>query len=100
MRISVTESGADLLDPADFTRFHVESALPAAQIDAALQAAGAGRVDNDHAFVSVAFLRSHAPAGDEQWGEGLQKMIAYAQSKGWVSADGEHLQAHIAAHAG
>lgn len=100
MRISVTESGVHLLDPADFSRFHVESALPAPGIDAALQAAGAGRVDGDHAFVSLAFLRSHAPADDGQWSDGLQRMIAYAQSKGWVSTDGDHLQAHVAAPAG
>jgi hypothetical protein len=52
--------------------------------------------DSGDALLDVhALQRLAGPrAGDEQWLEQFDAMVAYARSKGWVSSDGQRLQAH------
>ena len=50
----------------------------------------------DHASISVAELARLAGdrAADEAWRGELEKMLDYADSKGWIGPDGS-IQAHI-----
>lgn len=98
MRIFVTEHGVDLVEPEDFTRFHVESELSPREIDTALRASYAGNMNGAEALVALDFIRSDAgpPSSDDQWISGFQAMISYAKTRGWLTEDGLHLLAHIA----
>jgi hypothetical protein len=81
-----------LVDPGDFTKFHVE-ARGDGDLGGALASAGAGRLDGDHAFIDTDWLRANAP-DDAAWPEGFTKMLGYARSKGWLDDRGA-IQAHI-----
>jgi hypothetical protein len=61
---------------------------------AALSAAGLGELSGDHVWLSVAGLRAAAD-GTPDGAAGFDGMIAYAASKGWISADGSRVQAHV-----
>lgn len=68
-----------------------------AEIEAALAAADAGFVlDDGHAMVSIDYLRATAQplsGGIDDWMIAFEKMIAYADSHGWVQ-DG-NVRVHI-----
>jgi hypothetical protein len=61
---------------------------------AAISAAGLGTVDGDHAWLDAGALRA-AGDGSAGWTAGFDGMLAYAASKGWASADGTRVRAHI-----
>lgn len=68
-----------LQEATDFTSFKVVATRP------------------EHAHVSVAALRDLAGeerASDAAWAVNFDKMLAYAQSKGWVREDGA-IRAHV-----
>jgi hypothetical protein len=69
---------AGLTGADDFTAFSVAAARPS------------------HTWVHPDALRSMAGerADDPDWAAGLAKMVAYAESKGWVREDGA-IRAHI-----
>ena len=53
-----------------------------------------------HAWLQIDVLKAAAattvPAPDQaEWAKGFDGMIAYATSKGWTSADGRAVRAHI-----
>ncbi len=95
MIVRITAAGGVVLDDAaDCKRLSVVAADRAGVGDH-LAAAGAGApLDADHVELDVAFLRAgaagQAPPGD------FDAMIAYAESKGWLSADGDRVRAHLA----
>jgi hypothetical protein len=83
VRVVVTSDGPSLVDPQVFTAFDaVVAGDPGV----------AGRLDGDHLWVNVAWLREVA-GGDPEWDEKFAGMLAYAASKGWV--DGETVRAHV-----
>ena len=61
---------------------------------AAIAAAGLGTVDGDYAWLDAAALQA---AGDSsaEWTARFDGMLAYAAGKGWTSADGARVRAHI-----
>ena len=61
---------------------------------AALHSAGLGTVRDDHAWLSTAALRA-AGDGSADWTRRFEAMLAFAAGRGWVSADGAEVQAHI-----
>ncbi len=78
-----------------FTSFHVEapeSTEPAA-ISRLLATPAPDR--EDHVWVSIAQLRELAGETSEEWEQNLDAMLAYAESKGWLSDGGDLLLAHI-----
>lgn len=87
----------ELREPEVLNRFHVE--VPGGDAGVAVRALGAdGRAAEaaDHVWVRIGALREWAQGRvDEGWGDGFEKMIAYAKSKGWVDDAGTHVQAHI-----
>lgn len=97
MLLRVTAGGEVLLADADeFRRFSIRFD-PAARGTAAAEAALAAiaRPDGDAAWVSPAALRRLAPRGTEpEWQAGLDAMVAFARSRGWVDATGG-IRAHI-----
>ncbi|WP_354699683.1 hypothetical protein DSM112329_05404 [Paraconexibacter sp. AEG42_29] len=95
-----------LVAATDFGAFHVEvrhapaSTPTGPEIDAALRAARAGALgpDQQHVLVDVAALRRlavEAGASSPQWNAGLDAMLSYAAGRGWLSADGAAIQAHV-----
>jgi hypothetical protein len=93
--VDFTGGTVTLVDPADFTRFHVETRGDG-DLSEALAAASAGRVEGEHAFIDVDWLRVNGDESDE-WGAGFTKMLGYAQSKGWLDDRGA-IQAHVERH--
>jgi hypothetical protein len=96
VEISPADRTVTLQDPRAFDRFsaRVPSGVEHAEIDRLLQAHDTGRIDGDEVLVNVAWLKSQAP-DDSSWTAGFEAMLAYADSKGWVSAGGTAIRAHI-----
>ena len=93
MIISVDKDGAvSLLDADNFKGFKVSSAMSdKAKLGQAL--ASAGRYDGEHAWISRSWLVAQGKAHGPAWQAEFDKMMAYAQSKGWVEADA--IRAHV-----
>lgn len=97
MYIDVSDSGVKLENPAEFTRFEVVSTLDRDRTNSALQSAGVGALrEDDHVAVPQSYLRDAAGSAAEEpgWSDGFEKMLGYAQSKGWVTESGDVL-AHV-----
>ena len=96
MFVEVTEGQCAVREAADLKSLSVQAADRAH-----LSALGAlGQVDGDHVWLSIDALKAAAAAtvpDDERsaWADGYDGMIAYATSKGWASADGSAVRAHI-----
>ena len=92
MIIAVDASGKVALKEADnFRGFKVVSALSdKSRLGEALRIAG--RYDGEHAWIAKAWLVEQAPKG-ANWRGDFDKMVAFAQSKGWVEADA--IRAHV-----
>ena len=89
---------------SDATNLRALSASVAAGLDATEAFRSAGDLDADgaHVWVNINWLRQSGASaiGDTDrtsWAEGFEAMIGYATSKGWVSADGVSVRAHIEA---
>lgn len=103
MKVRVQPSGsgaarAVVQDTSDLGRLEVELAgVDEATASAALADAGLGEVRGGHAWLDVGALRAAAvgPSGPE--GGEFDAMVSYAASRGWVSADGRALRAHVVA---
>jgi hypothetical protein len=70
---------------------------------AELRRAGLGELFDDGSVqLDVAALHDLAEAGATlaDWEAGWRPMIAYATGKGWVSADGRSVRAHVEPHSG
>jgi len=86
---------ASVEDPGNLKQLHAEfRGISDEAAAAALAAAGLGTVDGDHAWLDAGALRA-ANDGSEAWAAGFDGMLAYAASKGWASADGARVRAHI-----
>ncbi len=92
MIIDVDAAGKVSLTEADnFRGFKVISRVAdKAKLGEALRSAG--RYDGEHAWISKTWLVREAPK-DPNWRSEFDKMVAFAQSKGWV--EGEAIRAHV-----
>ena len=82
-------------DTGNFAKFCV-AATPGVDIDGALQRGEAGHLPDEDARIRVDWLRAQA-AGlslPASWYQGLEGMLQYAASKGWLHDDGT-ISAHI-----
>lgn len=87
-----------LEEPDDCTRFHVAVAggTDLARVYGALVDAAAGRLEGDHAIVTIdAVRRMAAGRVGEDWDERFDGMIAYARGKGWIDDANHAIQAHV-----
>ena len=87
-----------LEEPDDCTRFHlaVAGGPDLARVFGALVDAAAGRLEADHALVTIDAVRRMARGrvGDD-WDSRFDGMLGYARSKGWIDETGNAIQAHI-----
>ena len=87
-----------LEEPDDCTRFHltVVGRPDLARVFGALVDAAAGRLDGDHALITIDAVRRMAAGrvGDD-WDTRFDGMLAYARSKGWIDDTGHAIQAHV-----
>jgi hypothetical protein len=92
MIIAVDAAGkVSLTEASNFRSFKVVSLLTdKAKLGEALKVAG--RYDGEHAWITKAWLIQQAPK-DPNWRGEFDKMVAFAQSKGWV--EGEAIRAHV-----
>jgi hypothetical protein len=89
------EVRASVEDAGSLRQLHAEfRGVDDSAAAAALSAAGLGELSGDHVWLSVARLRAAADASPEG-AAGFDGMIAYAAGKGWMSADGTQVQAHV-----
>ncbi len=89
------EFRATVVDAANLRQLHAEfRGVDDVAAGPALGAAGLGTVDGDHAWLDVAALRA-AGDGSPEWLSGFDGMLEYAAGKGWTSADGSAVRAHI-----
>ena len=81
--------------PDDCQKFHVAGqGVAMAEIAAALEAAGGGTADGDHAWIEAGFVRRHAQGRvGVDWTQRFEGMLAYAARKEWLDADGR-VRAH------
>lgn len=87
-----------VVDVDDLQRLHLAlGAVENGEADAALRAAGLGRLEGEQGFLDVAALRAAAQpqATAPGWAADWDAMLAYAGSKGWVVEDGASLQVHV-----
>jgi hypothetical protein len=98
MRIFI-KSGfpANVVEPSDFKRFHVETAgnLPASALNAAL--AGLGHAESGIVLIDANALKRRliGMLSSSDWHEQYDRMLAFAQKSGWISEDGASIKAHI-----
>jgi hypothetical protein len=92
--LAVTPAAVTLEDPADCGRFHVAAAGGS---DLTRIGLAVGRPDaDDHVWVSIDRVRELAAgAVDDSWAGAFAAMLAYAETKGWLSDDGGALRAHV-----
>ena len=99
MYVEVQGARAEVRDPDNCQALDVRaSAGDRPGVDAALRAAGLGGWDGGaEADLSLVGLRAAAAGGPigPDWAQRWDAMVRYAAAKGWLSADGAHLRAHI-----
>lgn len=64
-------------------------------VDHVLTSTGLGRLDGEHAWLSIAELRDHARIDDPEWDEEFDAMIDYARSQAWLDESGTAVRAHV-----
>ncbi|OLT11876.1 hypothetical protein BJF78_25890 [Pseudonocardia sp. CNS-139] len=96
--VQLTSAGVAVQDADDLGRLHLRTDLDADGLRAALLKTGTGAlVDADNALLDVAVLRSRAALLTDapDWADRWAGMLAYAERKGWLSADGRSVQVHV-----
>jgi len=92
-------AGARLLEADDFGAFKVATDIPPEERAALATAAQeVGRLDGDgrHLWVSRAWLmEAGTTAAGPNWRQGAEKMLAYAESKGWTEPATGAVRAHL-----
>lgn len=99
MIVLLSADGCTVSDPDDCTRLHVHTLLTQPEATAALREAELGVLGDDgsHAFLDLSALRARAlgAARSADWDGRWRAMVDYATSKGWVTADGAFVRAHV-----
>lgn len=87
-----------LEEPDDCTRFHlaVVGGRDIGRVFGALVDAAAGRLEGDHALITIDAVRRMARdrVGDD-WDARFDAMLDYARTKGWIDDTGNAIQAHV-----
>lgn len=86
-----------LVEPEDCARFHLAvTGGDELAVREALASSGTGTlVDRNSAVVAVDAVRSLARGHvGADWPDRFAAMLAYAEKKGWLTADGAGVQAH------
>jgi hypothetical protein len=87
-----------LEEPGDCKRFHVAvvNGDDPALVFGALVDAAAGRLEGDHAWITVDAVRRMAGGRvGPDWDAEFDGMLAFAASKGWLDPSGASIRAHV-----
>jgi hypothetical protein len=97
LRQTVDGVDVSLVEPDDARRLNVETDLTdLAQVSFALERSGAGRLEEDAAWLDIAYLhRTATPVDRASWEPSFDAMIEYAGTHGWLSADARRVRAHV-----
>lgn len=98
MIVILDSDRAEVADGDDCGRLSIRTGLAAAAVADALQSTNIGVLHNDaDALIDITWLRDNASSGarTDDWDARFAAMLDYAASKGWCSADGQAVQAHI-----
>jgi hypothetical protein len=87
---------ARLLEEAAFTEFCIAAPeeLDLSVVDSALRQSGAGLMAGTQALISISWIKSQATV-TQDWLAGFDAMLAFAGSRGWLSADGKSVRGHV-----
>lgn len=92
-----------VVDVDDLRRLHLAlGVVEPAEADAALRAAGLGRLDGEAGLLDVVALRAAAQphSQDPDWADRWESMLAFARGRGWVADEGRSLEVHVESAAG
>jgi hypothetical protein len=99
MIVRAGREGVSVVEPDDFSRFHVEAAgLSASDFQRLVARSGAllPHEDEQHVWIGIDFLREQLDtARHPERSARLEGMVAYASRKGWVNDRGSHVAAHV-----
>ncbi|HEY3632647.1 MAG TPA: hypothetical protein VGL21_17210 [Jatrophihabitantaceae bacterium] len=99
MYVEVRGTKVQVRDPDNCRALDVRvSAADRASLDTALRASGLGAwTGGPEADLNVAELRAAAARGPvgADWPQRWDAMLDYAATKDWLTADGEHVRAHL-----
>jgi hypothetical protein len=102
MFVEIDDGAAAVHDAADLKSLsvHVVASSEGADLSAGLRGLGVVAEDGAHVWLLIDALKAAAAAtlpADQrsEWSTGFDGMIAYATAKGWTSADGCSVRAHI-----
>ena len=96
--LTVTPPSVSLEEPEDTKRFHVAvgGGKDWAMVFGALVDAAAGRLEGEHAYITVdAIRRMAAGRVSKGWDKELDDMIQFAKSKGWYDDNSHTIRAHV-----
>src|ERR1017187_1019967 len=99
VRVRATESGSTevtLEEPDDCGRFHLVCGIDPGLLAPALAEANGGAVEGDQTpgINREAIVRAVGDRVGPDWGERFGAMVEHAETKGWVTADG-NIRAHV-----
>jgi hypothetical protein len=99
MFVEIRDGAASVHDAADLKSLSVR-VDPDGDLAAGLAGLGSPADDGAHAWLLIDALKAASVATlptdqRSEWSTGFDGMIAYATSKGWTSADGRSVRAHI-----
>jgi hypothetical protein len=99
MIVLATQDGLSVVDAEDFSRFHVDAAgLSPNDFERLVSRSGAVLPHEDarHLWIRIDFLREQLDiTRHPDRLTGLEGMLGYASSKGWVNDEGSHVAAHV-----
>lgn len=97
MIVAITaDAGLVVEDKHDLTALAVQArGVSTDDVDQVLTTTGLGRLEGEHAWLSIAELRDHARIDDPEWDEEFDAMIDYARSKSWLDETGSAVRAHL-----
>lgn len=98
MYVAAGSTSVELIDSANFKEFYLDAngrSLP--EIADALENVNGGIILEGYAWIARPFLEAALSANGGVWQAPFENMVAYADSKGWVSRDADliFIRAHI-----
>lgn len=98
IHIELERQTVEMLEHEDFAGLSVEAVADTpspTDADRLLRATDAGRVDDSHAFLSLAWLEKAAEVRTRGTADSFARMIAYASQHGWVDPAESAVRAHL-----
>tara|TARA_B100000902_G_scaffold104014_1_gene106240 strand:- start:3337 stop:3645 length:309 start_codon:yes stop_codon:yes gene_type:complete len=96
IQISVLENTATIHESEVLTSFEIRSLENDPKQIVSIMGNESSVADDNHVWVSIAWvLQQVEHKHNADWKQQFEKMIGYANSKGWLNEKQTHLQAHI-----